>query len=125
MQGDFYELVRKWYNSMYNKKEANMKVQKILVKIMCALCAIGIAIAYFRENHYAIAAWLVALFMSFSCHSMLAMMEAMGEDIKFWKRNFVNAQERYARSIPPPEIDPPKSNEDASEKEAEGKDGGC
>ena len=86
-----------------------MKVQKILTKIICALCAIGIAFAYSNGNYYAIAAWAVALFMSFSTHSMLAMMEAMEEDIKFWKRNFVNAQERYARSIPHPE------NEDASD----------
>lgn len=91
-----------------------MKVQKILSKIMCALCAIGIAIAYLNGNYYAIAAWFVALIMSFSAHGMLAMMEAMGEDIKFWKRNFVNAQERYARSIPPPDIDHPE-NEDASD----------
>ena len=92
-----------------------MKVQKITIKIMCALCAIGIAIAYSKGNHYALYAWVIALFMSFSCHSMLTMMEAMGEDIKFWKRNFVNAQERYARSVPPPDIDHPE-NEDASEK---------
>lgn len=91
-----------------------MKVQKILVKIMCALCAIGIAIAYSNGNYYEIAAWFVALFMSFSTHSMLAMMGAMEEDIKFWKRNFVNAQERYARSIPNPDIDHPE-NEEASD----------
>ena len=86
-----------------------MKVQKILVKIICALCAIGIAFAYSNGNYHEIAAWVVALFMSFSNANMLAMMEAMEEDIKFWKRQFTNAQERYARSIPHPE------NEDASD----------
>ena len=92
-----------------------MKVQKILVKIMCALCAIGIAFAYSNGNYYAIAAWAVALFMSFSTHSMLAMMEAMEEDNKFWKRQFTNAQERYARTVPA--LDEPETpKEDACGK---------
>lgn len=116
MQDDFYELDIKLYNllEVSKRRKANMKVQKILTKIMCALCAIGIAIAYSKGNYYAIAAWTAALFMSFSTHSMLAIMKAMEEDIKFWKRNFENAQERYARSITPPDIDHPE-NEDASD----------
>lgn len=88
-----------------------MKVQKILTKIICALCAIGIALAYSNGNYYAIAAWFVALFMSFSNANTLAMMEAMEEDIKFWKRQFTNAQERYARTVPAlDEPEPPKED---------------
>ena len=78
---------------------SNKKLQKILVKVIIMLTGIGFGFSCVKENYYAMIAWVVALFMSLIVHSMILMIEDMDEDAKFWKRNFLNTQERYSRSM--------------------------
>ena len=91
-----------------------MKIQKVLLILSILLGVVGTTTAVLKGNSYAASGWLFGTVMAGISLSQLAIQRGLLEDNRFWKRQFTNAQERYARSIPPPDIDHPV-NEDASD----------
>lgn len=83
-----------------------MKIQKILLQIAALLCIAGIVVAGMKGNIFAVSAWLVSTLMTIGWVSALTILENSIEDNRFWKRQFTNAQERYARTIP--DLDEPE-----------------
>lgn len=91
------------------------RIQKILLGAALVLFGVELGIAITRGNGGAASAWLVTILMTICWLSEISIVENLIEDCKFWKRQFTNAQERYARTVPA--LDEPETpkEEDASD----------
>lgn len=77
-----------------------MKIQKVLLILSILLGVVGTTTAVLKGNSYAASGWLFGTVMAGISLSQLAIQMGLVEDNRFWKRQFTNAQERYARTVP-------------------------
>lgn len=85
------------------------RIQKILLSAALVLFGVELGIAITRGNGGATSAWLVTILMTICWLSEISIVENLIEDCQFWKGRFLDAQERYARTVPViDEPEPPK-----------------
>lgn len=90
---------------------------KVILKLVVLLCVVGVVIAVMQDNAYAASAWLVAIMLTVGWLQEMSMVNAANEDVRFWKCEFMKAQERYAtRTIP--ELDEPESPKEEGASDA-------
>lgn len=73
---------------------------RVILKLDVLLCIVGVVIAVIQDNAYAASAWIIAIALAFGWLIEMSQADAANEDVRFWKCEFIKAQERYARTIP-------------------------
>lgn len=72
---------------------------RVILKLVMLLCVVGVVIAVMTDTAYAASAWITAIVLTFGWMQEMSMVDAANEDARFWRGEFLKAQERYARTI--------------------------
>ena len=93
---------------------------RVILKLVVLLCVVGVVIAVIQNNAYAASAWMIAIALTFGWLQEMSMVDAANEDARFWRGEFLKAQERYVtRTIP--ELDEPESPKEEEEDASDAK----